>query len=247
MYRIKITIFILVIVLFACIYLPLLVLLFPWRKKAGPLMLQIASKVCLVIFRVKVNHSDKNAYSILKKQKKTGVILISNHVSLLDIFLLSAVFRAVFVSKTEVKHYPVIGWIASLMGIIFLKRDSEEERHLIIRTIAEEAAGKIVAVFPQGTTSSLADPMPFRCGIFKTVELNSSIIMQPVNIHYETDKEIAWTGNQLLIENVKLVCNQKKIRAGLTMHKQVTSSDYENQTISEICKSVQNNVLNISR
>lgn len=241
MYRIKLIIFTLVIIIFACIYLPLLILLFPVRRQAGPMLLQFASKVCLKIFRVKILHADKIESAHLKK---TGIILISNHVSLLDIFLLSAIYRTVYVSKIEVKHYPVIGWIATLMGIVFLRRDSEEDRHNIIRTIADETKGRIITIFPQGTTSSLADPLPFRCGIFKTVELNKEITIQPLTIRYDKDKEIAWTGKQLLIENAKLVCSQKSIQVSVKLHSRITAADYKDRTISDICSMVQDMVLN---
>lgn len=244
MYRIKITIFTIVIIIFALAYLPVLILLIPWQRQAGPLLLQFASKIFLKIFRVKILHADKIASP--NNLKKTGIILISNHVSLLDIFLLSALYRTVYLSKIEVKHYPLLGQIASLMGIVFLRRDSEEDRHNVIRTIADKAGGRIITVFPQGTTSSLSEPLPFRCGIFKTIELNREIVMLPLTIHYVQDKEIAWTRGQILINNMKNVCSRKSIQVSVKLHRQITIADYEGKTISEICAMVQDMVLNIS-
>jgi 1-acyl-sn-glycerol-3-phosphate acyltransferase len=240
MHNLKIIIFIIVMLVFAFLYFPLLILFYPWHIDLGPKLLQFASKIILRIFSVKIEHSDKIDRFLSKKK---GFIIISNHVSLLDIFLLSALYGTIFVSKIEVRHYPVFGQIAALMGVIFLKRDSPEERHLIIRELAEKSRDRIITIFPQGTTSSLSLPLPFKCGIFKTVEMNNELFLVPVTIHYKEDKDIAWTGDQLLLENVKMVCRQKRIHVRVNIHKLITNTDFKNNSITEVCKKTEKVIL----
>lgn len=83
-----------------------------------------------------------------------GALLVCNHVSWLDIFLVLATRRVHFVSKAEVRAWPVAGWLARKTGTLFLAR---ERRADTVRINAEMAAllasGAWVAVFPEGTTS----------------------------------------------------------------------------------------------
>jgi 1-acyl-sn-glycerol-3-phosphate acyltransferase len=127
----------------------------------------------------------------MKKMGK-GILIISNHASFLDIFVLSALFGSVFVSKAEIKYYPVIGQIAWLMGVIFLNRDSSHERLRVIKTIMNTCSTRILVVFPQGTTSRLTERLSFNRGIFKVIELNPDISLLPITLHYKEDAEIAW-------------------------------------------------------
>ena len=98
MHLLKFIFFVIIILLTGIIYLPLLIILLPWRKKAGPMFLHLASRLYLKLMRVIIDSDpfDKSALN-----KKT-VIILSNHVNILDIFLLSALFKASFVAKIEI-------------------------------------------------------------------------------------------------------------------------------------------------
>lgn len=86
--------------------------------------MQFYSKICLLIFRVEVEQDA----DFLTPEKKKRILILSNHTSFLDIFVLSALCGSFFVSKKEVGHYPIIGQIARLAGIIFFERTSSKER-----------------------------------------------------------------------------------------------------------------------
>ena len=129
------------------------------------------------------------------------------------------------------------------MGVIFLRRSSNDERSKLIRTVAYESIGKVVTIFPQGTTSSFSDPLPFKCGIFKTLEINKDVLIYPVTVHYLEEKNIAWYKNQLLLDNIKMLCTQKKIHVRVKLHTPVTADDLRDKTITEICGDTQNKVL----
>lgn len=83
-----------------------------------------------------------------------GVLLVANHVSWVDIFVINAALPAAFVSKEEVRRWPVIGWLAGKNDTVFLRRGSRGHARLINEQVAAIlAAGKHVAVFPEGTTT----------------------------------------------------------------------------------------------
>lgn len=86
-------------------------------------------------------------------EPRTGVV-VANHVSWLDIFVISAVSPCRFVAKAEIRRWPVIGYLSERAGTIFVERS---RRHDAARVNGEIrrllAAGERLAVFPEGTTT----------------------------------------------------------------------------------------------
>jgi len=239
-FYVKISIFLIVTIMLAPWYFLILFIGYKWRETIGPKLVQFYSRICLSIFRV---HIEKISNDQTFKQRKKGMLIISNHSSFLDIFVLSAMFGSVFVSKAEVKFYPVIGQIAWLMGVIFLDRNSSHERLRVLNAIVDKCSNQVIAVFPQGTTSRITERLSFRRGIFKVVELNPDIFLFPVTLHYRDDADISWHKPQSLKENAMRVCARDRIYIKLTIHKPVTIDDYRKSATSQICKIVEQTVL----
>ncbi|WP_303787198.1 1-acyl-sn-glycerol-3-phosphate acyltransferase [Azovibrio restrictus] len=81
-------------------------------------------------------------------------LVVANHISWLDIFVINAAFPAAFVSKAEVRQWPLIGWLAAVNDTVFLRRGSRGHARLVNTEIGEKlAAGKEVVIFPEGTTT----------------------------------------------------------------------------------------------
>jgi 1-acyl-sn-glycerol-3-phosphate acyltransferase len=211
-----------------------------WRQRIGPELVRLYSRICLFIFRVRITqHTRPNA----SHTKQKGMLIISNHVSFLDIFVLSALFGSVFVSKAEVKRYPIVGQIAWLMGVVFLDRDSPKERVRLLKTIAYECGERPLVVFPQGTTSRITDRLPFNRGVFKVIELNPSLSLLPVTRRYEDDADIAWHPPQSLKEHTRKICAQYSIHVEVTVHNPVTIDHYRGRSPAQICSHIERTVL----
>ena len=145
-------------------------------------------------------------------------LLISNHLSYLDILVLSSITPAVFVSKSEVRHWPVCGWLAALGGTVFIERN----RRMDVGPVNEEivaalADGALVVIFPEGTSTNGEQLLPFRSSLLEPATLGSP----PVAIcylSYEIDDgdprhEICyWGGHTFLPHAIKLM-GKKTIRA----------------------------------
>lgn len=83
-----------------------------------------------------------------------GALIVANHISWLDIFVINAALPAAFVSKEEVRRWPLIGWLAARNDTVFLRRGSRGHARIINEEIAGILGrGKYVAVFPEGTTT----------------------------------------------------------------------------------------------
>ena len=114
-----------------------------------------------------------------------GCLLVSNHVSWLDIYVLLATRRVRFVSKAEVRAWPLVGWFAARTGTLFLERERKSAALRIGREIgAHLAAGEWVAVFPEGTTTDGRDMLPFRPFLLQAV-LDQGAAVLPAAIRYE--------------------------------------------------------------
>jgi 1-acyl-sn-glycerol-3-phosphate acyltransferase len=115
-----------------------------------------------------------------------GALLVCNHVSWLDIYLIYAAQRVHFVSKSEVRAWPVAGWLAHKTGTLFLERGRRADTARVnaeMRTLMQ--AGAWVAVFPEGTTSDGRGLRRFMPSLLQpAVELNCPVV--PAALRYRT-------------------------------------------------------------
>ena len=113
-----------------------------------------------------------------------GSLLVANHISWIDIFVINAVLPAAFVSKEEVRHWPVIGWLAAKNDTIFLRRGSRGHARLINQEIAKVLEqGRHVAVFPEGSTSDGCSLLHFHAALIQPA-LVAGRPVQPLALSY---------------------------------------------------------------
>lgn len=115
-----------------------------------------------------------------------GALLVCNHVSWLDIYLILATRRVHFVSKSEVRGWPVVGWLAQQTGTLFLERGRRADTARINAAMHElMTEGRWVAVFPEGTTSDGRGLKRFLPSLLQpAVELGCPIL--PAALRYRT-------------------------------------------------------------
>lgn len=117
-------------------------------------------------------------------------LIVSNHVSWLDVFVINALTPATFVCKDDVKHWPAIGWLVAHTGTLFIERGSRAAAARSAQAIAERLqAGERVAIFPEGTTTQGLHLLPFRAALFEAA-LGAGCAVQPLALRYldETGK-----------------------------------------------------------
>ncbi len=98
----------------------------------------------------------------------TRGLLISNHLSYLDILVISSITPAVFVSKADVKSWPVLGRFAQLAGTVFVNR----ERRVQVGQVNDEIEaalnqGALVVLFAEGTSTNGATVLPFKSSLLE--------------------------------------------------------------------------------
>ena len=112
-----------------------------------------------------------------------GVLLVANHVSWLDIPVLGAQGDLCFLSKAEIRAWPLIGWMAEILGTLFISRGAHQARELAERIAARARHGQVVVIFPEATTSSGAELRPFHPRLFAAAQ-DSGAALQPVALRY---------------------------------------------------------------
>jgi len=139
-----------------------------------------------------------------------GALLVCNHVSWLDIYLIHAARRVHFVSKAEVRGWPVAGWLAHKTGTLFIERGRRADTARInteMRALIQ--SGAWVAVFPEGTTSDGRGMRRFMPSLLQpAVELNCPIV--PAALRY-LSLDHAYSATPAYIDDISMWQSLKQI------------------------------------
>ena len=95
------------------------------------------------------------------------MLIVMNHVSWLDIFVLNSVMPATFIAKSEIRQWPLVGWLLMGTDTLFIERASRHAvRHVNHRIVERLTRGEHVAFFPESTTSDGVSVLPFHASLF---------------------------------------------------------------------------------
>lgn len=122
----------------------------PWTSR-------VTVAVCRIALRLLGLRLDRRGIP----QQSAGA-WVANHVSWLDILVLNATGRVVFVSKAEVAGWPGIGWLARATGTVFVTRDRRAAAGDVSRVQARLAQGQVLVFFPEGTSTDGQRVLPFK-------------------------------------------------------------------------------------
>jgi len=147
-------------------------------------------------------------------------LLMCNHLSYLDILAISAVTPAVFVSKADVRRWPLFGWFAAIAGTVFVERERRTHVGQVNQEIeAALAAGALVVVFPEGTSTNGETILPFRTSLLEPAARGRHEIAVGW-LHYELEdgdarQEVCYWGDHSFFSHVVHLLGKKSIRATL--------------------------------
>lgn len=111
-------------------------------------------------------------------------LLVANHISWLDILVMHAARHCRFVSKADVRHWPLIGSLATGAGTLYIERASRRDAMRVVHHMAESLErGEVVAVFPEGTTSNGLELLPFHANLIQAA-ISARAPAQPVALSF---------------------------------------------------------------
>jgi 1-acyl-sn-glycerol-3-phosphate acyltransferase len=145
-------------------------------------------------------------------------LLVCNHLSYLDIIVLSSIQPCVFVAKCDVAAWPLFGWLARAAGTIFVDRErrlsSPNSVDIIRKAIAN---GAVVVLFPEGTSSDGSAVLPFKPALLESaVQLRCPIAV--ASIEYALDDgsvadEVCYWRDMTLVPHLLNLFFKREIRA----------------------------------
>lgn len=149
-----------------------------------------------------------------------GCLLVANHVSWLDILAVQSVCsRARFVSKADVKSWPLLSRVIDAGGTLYLERERKRDALRVVRQVADAlAAGDTIAVFPEGTTGDGVTLLPFHANLLQAA-ITSGAPVQPVAVRYSDasdarSRAVEFVGATTLLHSMwAIACAD-----GLTVH-----------------------------
>ena len=127
------------------------------------------------------------------------MVFVANHLSWIDILLLSGATGTAFVAKAELRGVPLVGWLCTLNATIFVSR---ADRMAVTAQIAQLrdtlARDWPVTLFPEGTTGDGVTLLPFKAALLAALDPPPpGVRVQPVRIDYgAATGELAWVGDE---------------------------------------------------
>lgn len=145
-----------------------------------------------------------------------GVLLVGNHVSWLDIVAIHALApRARFVSKADVRQWPLLNRLVDAAGTLYLERERRRDALRVVHRMSEAlAAGDMVAVFPEGTTGEGRPPLPFHANLLQAA-LSAGAAVQPVALRFSDaggafSRAVVYVGDTTLVQSLwRVACAEE--------------------------------------
>ena len=143
--------------------------------------IQVWSQKILDILGIQVRHEAAPANTPMTD---APLLLVANHVSWVDVLIIQAIRPSIFVAKSEVKHWPIVGSIATACGVVFVDRGSPSSARCMVDDVSSALHhGYCVAGFPEGTSSEGHAVSLFHANLFEAA-INHHIHVQPLAIRY---------------------------------------------------------------
>lgn len=209
------------------------------RAKITSSFFRILLSICGIELDCKIPSSE-----LLSKGR---YVIVANHISYLDIVILSALRPCVFLAKREVASWPLFGWIARSLGCIFVHRESLMGRANALRKCLLASYNSDIALFPEGTTTSAKRPD------LKTWAKGHAWIAQRgiadgilcLGLSYEKQAESAWTDDMSLMPHLMKTLRRPRIRVTVTgawveISRSTSATELSLMTHQKLCLAVSN-------
>ena len=146
---------------------------------------------------------------------RKGAMIASNHVSWADIFAIASVRHTRFIAKSEIRDWPLAGWLAERSGTIFIRRARRHDTARINALVHDALAeGDCVGLFPEGTTTEGDRLLKFHSSLFEPAVANRARVY-PVAVRYEHPdgtplRTAAYVGDLTFAQSLGLVIRTRE-------------------------------------
>ena len=168
-----------------------------------------------------------------------GTLLVANHISWLDIMAVHAVYpHARFVSKADVKSWPLLARLIDAGGTLYLERERKRDALRVVHTMAQALqAGDMVAVFPEGTTSDGRAILPFHANLLQAA-ISTNTPVQPVALRFSdathaVSRAVEFVGEATLLQSLWRVARGEGVTARVTLLPSRASAQADRRALAD--------------
>ena len=216
----KLIAFIIVVSSFVLLSFPLYPFLYLFKSFIRRRLLTFVSwtsKVVLEVLNINVDYKIPSGFN-----PHSNYLIVSNHLSYLDVIILAAKFPSCFVTSTEVKASPLLGQLSRLAGCLFVDRKNKQNLKDEIRELRNALTdGMNVIVFPEATSTNGEEILRFRRPLFEaSIATNKQIL--PITINYQKIEGqsidrlnrdiVCWYGEMTFLSHFMKVLDQQEIK-----------------------------------
>lgn len=170
-----------------------------------------------------------------------AALIVANHVSWIDIFVIDTWQPCRFVAKSEINHWPLIGWLCRHTGTLFISRqrrhDTGRIRHQMVHGLAR---GHCLGVFPEGTTSDGTTVLPFNPSLLQAA-LDTGVPVYSVSLSYRDEqgnisKAAPYIDDMNLLQSLALISGARHLRVEVSVAPPVQHGPAERRELAAHCR-----------
>jgi 1-acyl-sn-glycerol-3-phosphate acyltransferase len=171
-----------------------------------------------------------------------AALIVANHISWLDIFVINALQPCRFVAKADIRRWPVLGWLCEKAGTIFIARGKQREvRRVYQGLVTALRAGERIAFFPEGTTATQGTLLPFHPNLFEAA-IEAQVPVQPCALRYvDADgglhRAADFVGDTTFVESMVLILRSSPMRAEILPLPLISAYDAHRRELSAQARS----------
>jgi 1-acyl-sn-glycerol-3-phosphate acyltransferase len=170
-----------------------------------------------------------------------GAMIAANHISWIDIFLISSVRPTCFIAKSEVLEWGVAGWIAQQAGTLFVRRDQWRDTARVSTIVGTALAeGQCVGLFPEGVTTEGDTLLKFHTALFQPAVANDARV-HPAAIRYERSdgslcREISFRGERTFMESLRLIIEEPSVVARISFAEPIETGGAHRRDVARVTR-----------
>lgn len=196
------------------------------------------SKKLLEICGVEVLFKDHSKGEVAER-----ALIVANHVSWLDIFVINSLHPCHFVAKSDIRGWPLIGWLCEKGGTIFLARGKQREVRRIYEGLVHQIEnGKRIAFFPEGTTAAQGTLLPFHANLFEAA-IEARVPVQPLVLRYvdqrgELHAAADFIGDMSFVASMRAILLASRMTAELVRLPSIATSGAHRREVAQLARSM---------
>lgn len=168
-------------------------------------------------------------------------LIVANHVSWLDIFVINSLHPCRFVAKADIRSWPALGWLSEKAGTIFIARGKQREvRRVYEGLVASLQTGERIAFFPEGTTAAQGTLLPFHPNLFEAA-IEARVPVQPYAVRYVDEQgklhnAADFIGDMTFVDSILLIMKARQMTAQLVLLPAIDTTAMHRRDLSQLAR-----------